>query len=453
MQGGRGLPHAARRRRARGLQLGAGMTEGDRSTLARSAGRTSDPGPRKSRGMIVPPAYWARPAAEVAAALGVGLAGLTTDEAERRLALAGPNELHPRGALSRLRVLWRQVRSPLVLLLVFAALASAVTGEWSDALIVAAILFASVGVGYRREYRAETSIAALLDRIQVAASVVRDGARAAGPAARHRPRRPRRAVGGQHRAGGCRAGRDDRAPRRRVDAHRRELPGRQARRARSPRPPRSRDAPRLRATPARTCAAAPRGHSSSRPARRTAFGAIAARLAAHAPETEFERGLRRFGTAAARRDARDRRRRVRGQRAARAPAGRDAAVLDRARRRAQPRAAARDRRHQPGPRRRAPRGRGRARPPARRDREPRQHGRAVHRQDRHAHRGRGPRRGRVRSARARPSDAVMELAVSNATLQTGLANPIDAALVQAAPWTRARCGSSARSRTTSRASG
>src|SRR5436190_9026764 len=118
-------------------------------------------------------AYWAQPPARIAAALGTGLEGLTSDEAARRLARVGPNELHPRRALSRLRVLWRQVRSPLVLLLVFAALASTATGEWSDAAIVAAILLASVGVGYHREYHAETAIAALLERIEIAASVRR----------------------------------------------------------------------------------------------------------------------------------------------------------------------------------------------------------------------------------------------------------------------------------------
>src|SRR5688572_13973808 len=120
-------------------------------------------------------AYWARSPAAIAAELGVGLAGLTTDAAARRLARYGTNELKPRRGAARARVLWRQVRSPLVLLLVFAAGASSLTGEWADAGIVAAILVATVGVGYHREHRAETAVAALLDRVRLTAAVVRDG--------------------------------------------------------------------------------------------------------------------------------------------------------------------------------------------------------------------------------------------------------------------------------------
>jgi len=128
-----------------------------------------------------PPAYWTLSPEDAARAVEAGAGGLTTAEAERRLAEIGPNEVRRGPRASRLRVLWRQIKSPLVLLLVFAAVASAVTGEWSDAAIVGAILVASIGVGYRREYRAETAIGALLDRIQVTALVLRDGAARAIP--------------------------------------------------------------------------------------------------------------------------------------------------------------------------------------------------------------------------------------------------------------------------------
>ncbi|MEO8701648.1 MAG: magnesium-translocating P-type ATPase [Kofleriaceae bacterium] len=125
--------------------------------------------------------YWTKTPAEAASELGVTLAGLTTSEAAGRLESAGSNELHPRRGASRLTVMWRQVRSPLVLLLVFAAIVSAFSQEWIDASIVGAILVASVGIGYRREYHAETAIAALLDRVQITVAVIRDGVRASIP--------------------------------------------------------------------------------------------------------------------------------------------------------------------------------------------------------------------------------------------------------------------------------
>ena len=119
--------------------------------------------------------FWARPADEVLRDLAVTRTGLSSAEAVRRLARWGPNETHVRAALSRARVLWRQLRSPLVLLLVVAAAASIASGESIDAVIVGLIVAASVGIGYVREYRAETAISTMLARIRITAHVMRDG--------------------------------------------------------------------------------------------------------------------------------------------------------------------------------------------------------------------------------------------------------------------------------------
>jgi Mg2+-importing ATPase len=66
----------------------------------------------------------------------------------------------------RRRVLWNQLRSPLLLLLIVAALASAMSGEWGDACIVLLIVMTSAGIGYWREYRAQSAAVRLADRIQ-----------------------------------------------------------------------------------------------------------------------------------------------------------------------------------------------------------------------------------------------------------------------------------------------
>ncbi len=119
-------------------------------------------------------AYWALSPAEVMGHLRSGPAGLSSAEAARRLAQYGPNELREQGQLSRARVLWNQLRSPLLLLLVFAAGASALTGAWIDAAIVLVILVASIGIGYSREYRAQVAADELRARVQAMATVVRD---------------------------------------------------------------------------------------------------------------------------------------------------------------------------------------------------------------------------------------------------------------------------------------
>jgi P-type Mg2+ transporter len=101
--------------------------------------------------------------------------GLSTTEAEARLRRYGSNTLQTGRDLSHLRVLFNQVKSPLLLLLVFGAVISAVSGEWIDAAIVLIILIVSIGIGYQREYSAQRSAAALRARLLNRADVLRDG--------------------------------------------------------------------------------------------------------------------------------------------------------------------------------------------------------------------------------------------------------------------------------------
>jgi Mg2+-importing ATPase len=120
-------------------------------------------------------AFWSVGPATVMRRLRSSPSGLSSEEAAARLSTHGPNRVAAERALSRLDVALAQLRSPLLLLLVFAALASALTGAWLDAGIVLAIVLASVGIGYAREYGAHAAAAALRARVQVRATVLRDG--------------------------------------------------------------------------------------------------------------------------------------------------------------------------------------------------------------------------------------------------------------------------------------
>ncbi|HVN13587.1 MAG TPA: magnesium-translocating P-type ATPase [Kineosporiaceae bacterium] len=111
---------------------------------------------------------------EVLHALGSGAGGLTDDEARRRLADAGPNVLRVHRARA-LPVLWRQLKSPLLLLLAVTAALSGILGDRTDAIIIGVILLASVGLGFINEYRAERSAAALHEQVRHRAIVVRGG--------------------------------------------------------------------------------------------------------------------------------------------------------------------------------------------------------------------------------------------------------------------------------------
>ena len=120
-------------------------------------------------------AYWAQEVQEVVRQLHSTAEGLSAAEAEERLRQYGANELGEHRPLSRTGVLFGQFRSPLLLLLVFAAAASALSGEWLDSGIVLTIVLATVGIGYSREYSAQAAAAALRARVRVLASVLRDG--------------------------------------------------------------------------------------------------------------------------------------------------------------------------------------------------------------------------------------------------------------------------------------
>ena len=119
--------------------------------------------------------HWTLTPDQVQAALGSSPAGLTSAEAERRLGEYGRNEIERRHVPTRRALLLAQLRNPLLALLVFAAIISIATGEWVDAGIVVAIIAASAGIGTEREYRARQAVDALARRVQVRAVAVRDG--------------------------------------------------------------------------------------------------------------------------------------------------------------------------------------------------------------------------------------------------------------------------------------
>ena len=112
--------------------------------------------------------------ADVLARLGTVEAGMSSEEARRRLGLYGPNVLRAHG-VSALSVLVRQVRSYLLGLLLFAAVVSAVVGDLTEALIIGGIMAMSIGLSFFNEYRSEKAVEALHSQIRHLAFVERDG--------------------------------------------------------------------------------------------------------------------------------------------------------------------------------------------------------------------------------------------------------------------------------------
>ena len=111
---------------------------------------------------------------DVLTRLGSDRTGLAAAEAARRLRVLGPNAVRSHRARA-LPVLGRQLRSPLLILLAVTAGASFFVGERSDAVIIGVILLPSVGLGFVNEYRAEKAAEALHSSIRHRCVVLRSG--------------------------------------------------------------------------------------------------------------------------------------------------------------------------------------------------------------------------------------------------------------------------------------
>ena len=107
--------------------------------------------------------------------LGTTEAGLSEEEAERRLDQHGPNEVAEEKARTWIHRLLTASRNPLVILLTVLATISYATGDVRAGTVM--LLMVSLGLGLRfvQETRADTAAAKLKAMISVTATVVRNG--------------------------------------------------------------------------------------------------------------------------------------------------------------------------------------------------------------------------------------------------------------------------------------
>ncbi|MGH9880083.1 MAG: cation-transporting P-type ATPase, partial [Pyrinomonadaceae bacterium] len=119
--------------------------------------------------------FWSLPAIGLMEQLSTGPAGLTTTEAKRRFQLYGPNCLHFAKRTDALTLLLAQFQSPLILILLGAAVLSFFLREPVDAVIIIAIILLSGALGFWQEKRATDAVKSLLAIVRIEARVVRDG--------------------------------------------------------------------------------------------------------------------------------------------------------------------------------------------------------------------------------------------------------------------------------------
>ena len=121
--------------------------------------------------------YWSTATDQLLRDLKSASTGLSQSEAEQRLKQHGKNSINAASQQSTMGLLLSQFKSPLVLILVVAAIISAVAGEWPDALIVIAIVIGSTMLGFWQEYRASDAIEKLRSKVTIKSFALREGAK------------------------------------------------------------------------------------------------------------------------------------------------------------------------------------------------------------------------------------------------------------------------------------
>jgi Mg2+-importing ATPase len=127
------------------------------------------------------PAFWSYSYKELLDELNSSLQGLTDKEALERLYRYGSNLLKPKRKAHWLALLALQFKSPVILILIFAAGLSAFLRDVTDALIILGIVLVSGLLGFWQEKGAANAVGKLLAIVQIKSSILRDGKQAEVP--------------------------------------------------------------------------------------------------------------------------------------------------------------------------------------------------------------------------------------------------------------------------------
>jgi Ca2+-transporting ATPase len=119
--------------------------------------------------------WYDRKSEDVLAYLEAGSEGLTSKEVARRLEHFGPNSLPKPKQESYLSIFARQFASPLIYLLLLAAVIVVLMGEYVDGGIIALVLILNAIIGTIQEGRAVKTLASLQKLVTTKATVLRDG--------------------------------------------------------------------------------------------------------------------------------------------------------------------------------------------------------------------------------------------------------------------------------------
>jgi P-type Ca2+ transporter type 2C len=115
------------------------------------------------------------PTPDALLALRSSLDGLSSDQVKERRKEFGQNVFAAKRRTPVGKIFWRQVSSPLMLVLMFAIGLSVILGQALDAILAVAVVCVNVIMGFAQEYQADRSLQALKQYLPSLAHVRRDG--------------------------------------------------------------------------------------------------------------------------------------------------------------------------------------------------------------------------------------------------------------------------------------
>lgn len=101
--------------------------------------------------------------------------GLTSKEVEKRQEKFGKNELEEIKKTTAFEIFIRQVKNPLIVVLIIAALVSVLLDEYIDAIVILFAILVNAIIGFVQEIKAEKTMESLKKMVKFEAVVLRDG--------------------------------------------------------------------------------------------------------------------------------------------------------------------------------------------------------------------------------------------------------------------------------------
>lgn len=119
--------------------------------------------------------FWSYDLDDILKRLKTNKSGLSSKEAEERIDKYGQNIFDEKKSSSKLGIFINQFKSPIIMILIFAAILSMFLKDYSDGIIILIIIMISAFLSYSHESKANNAVKKLLSSVSVKSSVLRDG--------------------------------------------------------------------------------------------------------------------------------------------------------------------------------------------------------------------------------------------------------------------------------------